>query len=542
MVHVLALSTLGIALAAMIGCGGVGDKPAAVGPEAADGPAPIKAEAGGKARVIIGFKRPPGKNETALVQAQGGKVTRVYHLIPAIAATIPQQAVAALQRNPNVDYVEGDPEAKAFEYYGEQPTPETVDWGVDRIDADMVWDTDGDLMVDPGADVGSGVKVAIVDTGINGPAVGSAGPDPTGPHPDLEINVAGGTNIVNDVAEQAHDDNGHGTHVAGIVGSAANGFGNIGVAPGVSLYSVKVLGADGSGYYSWVIAGLEWCADNGMDVANMSLGGPFRSRSLQKACNNAYKAGVLLVAAAGNDGGRVSYPARYDSVIAVSASDASDQLYVYSNTGSEIELCGPGVAVWSTCDQWLDGSDYDGDDALDGYAILTGTSMAAPHVTGVAALVIASGVTGPDPVRARLQETAEDLGSPGRDTSFGYGLVDAQAAVSGGPPPPPPSGTMHVASIDMSLRQRGPWTNAKANVTVLDEGDNPVPDATVAAHWENAATDSDSGTTAGDGSVTFQSDRTRATSGTFTFVVDTVTKSGWTYDSAGSVTSNSISF
>ncbi len=368
-------------------------------------------------RVLIGFTSTPGPAETNVVGAQGGRVLRSFHLVPVISAVIPERAKQALERNPNVEYVEGDPKAEACVYYGTWPA-QRVDWGIDRIDADLVWGTCD----------GTGVSVAVLDTGINGPAIGDSGDDPTGPHPDLELNIAGGINIVNAGVVQAHDDNGHGTHVAGTIGADDNDFGAIGVAPGVSLYSVKVLGADGSGYYSWIIEGLQWCAENGIQIANMSLGGSLPSRSLRLACDNAYASGVLLVAAAGNEGGRVNYPAKYKSVIAVSAIDSGDSLASFSNRGGEIELCAPGVSVFSTCDTNLDGSPYDEDGSEDGYGVLSGTSMASPHVAGTAALVIASGVTGPDAVRARLQETAEDLGPTGKDDYYGYGLVDAQAA------------------------------------------------------------------------------------------------------------------
>lgn len=396
----------------LAGCGGSGPDVPAPGTELA----PTQVNDHGSMRVLIGFTSTPGPAEANVVRAQGGRVLRSFHLVPAISAVIPERAKQALERNPTVEYVEGDPEAQASVYYGTWPA-ERVDWGIDRIDADLVWGTCD----------GTGVRVAVLDTGINGPAMGDSGDDPTGPHPDLECNIAGGINIVSG-GEQARDDNGHGTHVAGTIGADDNYFGAIGAAPGVSLYSVKVLGADGSGYYSWIIDGLQWCVDNGIQIANMSLGGSRPSRSLQLACDNAYASGVLLVAASGNEGGRVNYPAKYDSVIAVSAINSDDSVASFSNTGREIELCAPGVSVFSTCDQWLDGSEHDMDGSQDGYGVLSGTSMASPHVAGTAALVIASGVTGPDAVRARLQETAEDLGPTGKDDAYGYGLVDAQAA------------------------------------------------------------------------------------------------------------------
>jgi subtilisin family serine protease len=254
---------------------------------------------------------------------------------------------------------------------------------------------------------GSGVNVAIIDTGI----------DYT--HSDLDANFGTllGYDFVNDDSEPM-DDNGHGTHCAGIVAAEDNGEGVVGVAPGAHLYAVKVLDSGGSGYGSDVIAGIQWSVTNNMDVISMSLGSDFGSISLKTACDNAYySSGVLLVAAAGNDGNppgkgdNVDYPAGYDSVIAVAATDRSDNRASFSSTGSAVELAAPGVSIYST---WRNG----------GYATKSGTSMACPHVAGTAALVIGD-------VRQRLRDTADDLGPTGFDTKYGYGLVDADGAALG---------------------------------------------------------------------------------------------------------------
>ncbi|MFO7967297.1 MAG: S8 family serine peptidase [Archaeoglobaceae archaeon] len=356
-------------------------------------------------KVIIGFKDKP---DASLVKAHGGNIKYQYTIVDAIAATVPEKAVDALKKNPNVEYVEMDKKVHALE-------EDTLDWGVDRIDAEIVWggsDEATDITTD---NAGTGVKVAILDTGIDYN------------HPDLDDNYAGGKDFVNN--EDPMDDNGHGTHCAGIVAAEDNNMGVIGVAPNVSLYAGKVLDSDGSGYYSDIIAGIEWATSNEMDVISMSLGGSSGDTALEDACNNAYNSGTLVVAAAGNDGnsaGRgdnVGYPARYDSVIAVAATDSNDNRAKFSSTGSDVELAAPGVDILST--YW--------DDI---YATASGTSMACPHVTGTAALVFASGVTDSDgdgnvndEIRAILQSTAEDLGADGRDERFGYGLVDAEAAV-----------------------------------------------------------------------------------------------------------------
>ncbi len=418
----VALIVVGVVAWLIGGCGGSGSELQSVEPMAlSQARAPVVADTTGLAKVIIGFKQQPGRSERGLVEGQGGKVKYAYSIIPAIAATIPQQAVDALQRNPNVAYVEGDGQVQALE--------DELVWGADRIDAEIAWGgAENAVDTDPERPTGLGVNVAIIDTGI----------DDT--HSDLDANYAGGQSFV-DYTTDPMDDNGHGTHCAGIVAAEDDGAGIIQVAPKASLYALKVLDATGSGYWSDVIAALEWCADeqNGIHVASMSLGGG-GSEALKDACDAAYEAGVLLVASAGNNGtspGRsnkstVGAPAMYDSVIAVAATDQSDNRASFSSTGPQVELAAPGVGILST----IPGGSYDEK---------SGTSMACPYVSGVAALVIESGTSSASAVRDQMNSTAEDLGDPGRDTYYGYGLVDAEAATDTTPPPAdttPPSVTI----------------------------------------------------------------------------------------------------
>ncbi|MHC4310790.1 MAG: S8 family peptidase, partial [Planctomycetota bacterium] len=195
--------------------------------------------------------------------------------------------------------------------------------------------------------------MAVLDTGIDYK------------HPDLDDNCYGGVNVINP-RKDYRDDNGHGTHVAGIIAAEDNDIGVVGVAPEAYLYGVKALDRNGSGWLSDIIAGLEWCVNNRMDIVNMSLGADSDIQAFHDACDAA-SATVILVAAAGNDGGAVDYPAAYGSVIAVSATDSSDGLASFSNYGNEIEIAAPGVNILST---------YKGG----GYETHSGTSMAAPHV------------------------------------------------------------------------------------------------------------------------------------------------------------------
>lgn len=354
-------------------------------------------------KVIVGFDDSPNKADEKMIRDSGGKTKYTYHIINAKAVEIPEQAIENIKENPRVKYVEDDSIVHAV--------GEVTPWGVDRIDADLVWSDNK----------GTSVRVAIIDTGIDKD------------HPDLQTNVKGGVNFVSKPSwrpadpDKWDDDNGHGTHCAGIVAAVDNDIGVIGVAPEADLYGVKVLDGTGSGYESDVIAGIEWSSDNGMQVISMSLSSSSYSTSLEGACNVAAGARIVVVAAAGNSGPRdntVLYPAKYESVIAVSATDDTDTIASFSSRGAEVELAAPGVSIYST---------YKGG----GYATMDGTSMACPHVAGTAALVIGSGITGSDAVRARLGDTAKDLGVTGKDNLYGYGLVDAFKAAGGEDTTPP---------------------------------------------------------------------------------------------------------
>ncbi|MBI2832322.1 MAG: S8 family peptidase [Chloroflexi bacterium] len=350
----------------------------------------------------------------------GGVTLREFTTTPGLVVLIPERALEKIQRVHGVVNVYADPIVTIqAPKPPATPKPEVLPWGIDRIDADQVWDRDGNLILDAGAITGLGVKVAVIDTGIDKD------------HPDLKANIKGGRNFVfirgRINPDSWDDDNGHGSHVAGIIAAVENSEGVIGVAPQASLYGVKVLSKTGSGYLSDVVSGIEWSIDpNGdgdnsdhMDVINMSLGTTADYQPLRDAVSAANATGIVVVAAAGNaNGGAVNYPGAYPEAIAVSATDSNNAIASFSSTGPEIDLAAPGASIYST---------YKGG----GYATLSGTSMAAPHVAGTAALVIASGVTGPDQVRAQLQNTADDMGAAGPDNQYGYGLVDAEEAVTG---------------------------------------------------------------------------------------------------------------
>ena len=338
-------------------------------------------------RSIVVFN--PAVNEPArqaLLRAVGAIIIKDLPLIDGKAVLLPPRAEAALSRMAEVVRIDPDVIVVAL--------TQTLPWGVDRIDADLAW----------GTSTGSGVKVAIVDTGISTN------------HPDLK--VWGGINTI-DPKKGYDDDNGHGSHVAGTVAALNNTAGVVGVAYTAKLYAVKVLNASGSGYLSDVIEGLDWCIKNKMQVVNMSLGTSTDVQSFHDAVKKVNEAGMVQVAAAGNTyGGRVTFPAAYPETIAVSATDKTNTIASFSSVGPEIDLAAPGVDILSTFRNKF-------------YATMSGTSMSAPHVSGTAALVIAAGVTGVDNVRERLQSTADDLGDTGLDPYYGYGLVDAEEAVTG---------------------------------------------------------------------------------------------------------------
>ena len=253
---------------------------------------------------------------------------------------------------------------------------------------------------------GDGVKVAILDTGIDID------------HPDLDGNLAGCQNFIS-WYRNCDDDNGHGTHVAGIIAAEDNDFGVVGVAPKAKIYALKVLNSQGSGYLSDIIEGLDWAVTNNMDVVSMSLGTNSDIQSLHQAVQKVYQAGIVVVAAGGNDGpgsNSVDYPAAYSEVIAVAATDSTNKVPSWSSRGAAIDLAAPGVSVYST---YLKG----------GYQTMSGTSMSTPHVTGVVALRLQNHPEeGPSNLENILETTTTSL--PFDATIVGAGLVNAYQAVN----------------------------------------------------------------------------------------------------------------
>ncbi len=341
-----------------------------------------------KERVIVVFKESAKKIPLSI---EGMEVKQQYSNIPAAALEVPKAALNGLKNNPNVAHVEVDQIV--------QIENQTQDWGIPKLKAPSSWQS---------GFTGKGVKVSVVDTGIS-------------PHPDLTI--AGGASF-STVTSSYADDNGHGTHVAGIIGARNNSIGTVGIAHEASIYAVKALEANGSGSLSSIVAGIDWSITNDMDIINLSLGTTSPSTTLQQVVDRANNAGILVVAAAGNNGRTdgsgdlVNYPARYSSAIAVAATDINNNRASFSATGSTVEVAAPGVGINSTLSNG-------------GYGQMSGTSMATPYVAGNLALMKQAFPTlSSTQLRTKLSQDSIDLGTTGRDTWFGNGLV--QSPTSGG--------------------------------------------------------------------------------------------------------------
>ena len=352
-------------------------------------------------RYIVKFRN--ASQGSAALAASGASVALTLPQQKAAAAYIPERALEALRRNPNIDYVE--PDARRY------PFADSVPYGISMVRA-----------LEVSQSVGSDVTLCIIDSGYG---VG---------HPDLQSqNVSFSYDSYS--GDASIDGCGHGTHVAGTIAALQNDSGILGVnrSGDLSMHIVKVFGNNCSwSYSSSLVHALNECRAAGSKVVvNMSLGGSYASRTERDAFRNALDSGnVLSVAAAGNDGTTgYSYPASYDSVISVAAIDSQKSVAWFSQQNNQVELAAPGVGVLSTV-PW------------GGFESWSGTSMATPHVAGVAALVWNNqpGASASD-IRQAMTSTAEDLGSAGRDNAFGYGLVNARAALdalqSVEPPPPP---------------------------------------------------------------------------------------------------------
>ena len=347
---------------------------------------------------LVSFAK--GKYDPSLIDAAGGRVVQEFSDMGMLLAIVRPATLSSLEQSPAVEFVESD---RQFEIADTSEYSES--WAL------------RDIGVEPAHSkeyTGKGIKVALLDTGI----------DYT--HHELEPSYRGGYDFVNDDSDPM-DDNGHGTHVAGILAAARDGKGVVGVAPDAEIYAIKVSDAKGKGSFSGLVKGINWSIENGMDVVSMSITGQGGSRALAKAVDIAYnKHGLVMVAAVGNGGkGDVLYPAAYENVIGVGSVTEDNTKSSFSRIGSEVELVAPGSGIKSTA-------------IGEKYRLSSGTSMATPYVTGAIALLLGSderawnkaamangdGKWTNDEIRQVLRETAIDLGEDGKDDSFGYGLLN----------------------------------------------------------------------------------------------------------------------
>lgn len=259
---------------------------------------------------------------------------------------------------------------------------------------------------------GNGITVAVIDTGI------------TKVRDLYETKMVKGYDFVND-REEATDDNGHGTHVAGTVAQSTNNqYGVAGVAYEASLMPLKVLNADGAGTVADIAEAIKFATDNGADIINMSLGGGGESQLMAEAIKYAHSKGVTIIAAAGNENSEgVSYPARYPNVIGVSAFGPDGEKAPYSNYGAGVDISAPGGSEAGTILQETIGENGEGV-----FLGLQGTSMASPHVAGVAALIKATGVKEPEEILQILQQSARVIPEDSLNY-YGAGQLNAEAAV-----------------------------------------------------------------------------------------------------------------
>jgi thermitase len=383
-------------------------------------------------RFVVKYK--PAASQAAIRSLHQRLALRTGHDISSIGVSVlemtnralPQGVFAKLQSHSAVEYVEQAsifqvprrPSRKPLPRSGRRlqnvgmgdPLWNEPQWGLLKIGMPLVWNRfSGSPQV----------TVAIIDTGV----------DPV--HPDLSGSIVPGASVVGGTSGP-DDDHGHGTHVAGVVAASIfDGRGLNGVAPNCRIMPIKVLNRDGRGDTGDIVAGLVWAVNHGAKVVNMSLGGTGGSRALMDAVRYAQSKDVLIVAAMGNEGSNSQeYPAGYPGVMAVGATDRDDQKADFSNYGSWISVSAPGVDILSTLPTRpvgvtrLEGKSV-GQDVMDG------TSMAAPFVSGVAALIRSAypNLSAPQ-VKNRIERTSDDHGSPGFDEHFGWGRINAARALN----------------------------------------------------------------------------------------------------------------
>jgi subtilisin family serine protease len=475
-------------------------------------------------KVIVIFEGRPGKAGREAIEDAGGTPGTSLPIASAIAAEVPAAGIAKLMKNPRVVSVEPDAPLQLFDHPTESHGAEyDAAWGVEHYGADDVHAS---------GNTGAGINVAVIDSGVDYN------------HPELDAPYVDGIDLFNN-DDNPMDDNGHGTHVSGTIAAELNGQQVVGAAPGINLYAVKVVNANGEGDYSNLIAGLNWvhafnvANEHGIDVVNMSLGGDVASAALETAINVVYGDGTIVVAASGNInplnwqeiffGCAVKYPAAYPNVWATSFTGPTDDLTGYSCTGTQIDFASPGDNIQSTVPTGSCMFCSPG-----GTNWLSGTSMASPHLAAAAVLVLANGITNAgdpatlaDDVKAHLcANTNPGTHFPTTDSRyplwFGCGVVDVENALITNPPPtgnptptptptpvasptptpvpsptpeptptptpvpsptPTPLATVHVGDLDASANATGKTWTARVSVTAHTNTETALANAAVLGTW-----------------------------------------------------------
>jgi subtilisin family serine protease len=411
----------------------------------------------------------PAAAAAEIAQQAGGRVGYIYtHALKGFSITVPPQAVAALENNPKVKYVANDDIRHAFAQ--EIPT------GIQRIFAD----TNSSIPIDGLDDLRVDVDVAVIDTGVDFE------------HPDL--NVVGGINCSEGNPFRARckdggdDDHYHGTHVAGTIGAIDNGIGVVGVAPGARLWAVKVLNSAGSGYSSWIIAGIDWVAQNAdtIEVANMSLGGYGYNQAEYDAIQGAVNAGVAFAVSAGNENDDTSNysPAAFDNVLTVSAladfdgatggygsptcrADQDDTLADFSNWGSAVDIAAPGVCIYSTFP--IEHGTY---------GTISGTSMASPHAAGALALLASIQNPGNDADVYELYNQVIQAGNFDWTDDSGDGILEP---------------LLDVSTFSANLTATGSGTDFPPTVSITSPSDGASFDSGTSISFTGSASDTEDG-------------------------------------------------
>ncbi len=363
--------------------------------------------------------------ERVLISLEGARISKIMPF-PGLGMTV-QAIIDYLSSLPGVEYAERDKRVFALG----TPNDEYFDpyqWNFLQLLMPSVWD------IQTG---NSTIVVAVIDSGVDQTLSDFA-----------KTAFVPGYDFVNDDIDPT-DDNGHGSHVAGTIAqSTNNSIGAAGMAYGVSIMPIKVLNADGIGDSGDVVDGIRWAVDNGADVINLSLGAAQSYQHERDAVKYAYEKGAVVVAAAGNDNNSVSYPAAYDDyVLAVGASKYDKARAPYSNYGPSLDVVAPGGYLFDSLGRANDQNDDDypdgilqqtvgndprtpSDDLVPGYFFFEGTSMASPHVAALAALMLSRNPNlSPEEVYATIRTSADDLGDPGRDDYYGYGLINPTVAL-----------------------------------------------------------------------------------------------------------------